>query len=505
MPVFPVNPGGPQLPLEGSPYPAVSAFREEVGTNQSRTLGMEMIQDATRWAEEPFVPQTWVQHDDAVAALKKQGYDTSDVPQNGMNGGALLERMNRASKLRQTEDDARRANLGVVSGTTAALAGGLGDPLNVVLAPLGGYGAAAVRAGVGARVALGAAEGAVFAGGNAEASAAYGKSQHYGDPDLTSADLMKTMLVGAATGGILNGAFGPRPVAGPGGGPVTLDMIDKLGERTAAYSKRTGIPIDEAVSPAGAVGRYQIMPSTALQYGATKEQIAAGLLRDPTFNKNIAQKIIDDLNAKFPNDPEAVAIAYNAGPGAARRFIRSGRDWSVLPAETRAYAARVAGMPVQARTQAASTAMSQATQDAAVDVQPAIDSAVRDTYKTNPFKIADEHADDVRRIETEAMQNVTKPDSLFTEDPEAAARLQQMEQVVPPEKPAQTTEAAIDPELAAHVTQDVQDAKAIAANLGDEKAAFEEPEPLMIDGMPAEDHQKAVEAALKCGLLKGGL
>lgn len=523
MPIYPVAPGGPTLPIEGSPYPEVSAVREAIGTARDQSLGATMLSHAFNSGSTQIVPQA-----DAINQLKAQNYDTTDVPTAGMTQGALLERMNRASQARQTQDDERRAGMGGVTRFSAGVVGGLGDPLNVVIAPIGGYSVTAVRAGLAGRVALGAVEGSAFSGANAEASNVYSHAVHLGDPDLTSADLMKNMMLGAAVGGVLNGAFGPRTVAHAGGGPVTLDMIDKLGERTSTYSKMTGVPVDDVVSKTGAVGRYQVEPGTAMQYGATQEQIDAGLLRDPTFNAKYAQKALDDLNKRFPNDPEAVAIGYEAGPGAAYRFIRSGRDYSVLGPNARAYAARVTGMPLKTRLDAAQTAAAQAASDSPVNVEPTIDQSMQETFKTNPFKIQDEHDEQVQSLETEAMQaSVPKQNSEFIGDPDIQQMLRLIDarpietqdadamkttapavdtepgQFTPAEKPQ------IDPQLQAHLANDEADAKSITARLGtpegeNEHALYQPPEPHMIDGMPAEDHQKAVEAAVRCGLMRGG-
>lgn len=89
-----------------------------------------------------------------------------------------------------------------------------------------------------------------------------------------------------------------------------------------------------AVSPKGAVGRNQIMPATAAQYGFDPTR-----LNDPSYNDMVARAIETDLNKRYGGDAEAVAVAYNAGPMAADRWLRSGRNDAVLPPETRAYLA----------------------------------------------------------------------------------------------------------------------------------------------------------------------
>lgn len=122
---------------------------------------------------------------------------------------------------------------------------------------------------------------------------------------------------------------------------ASVDKIDQLRkatvflENSAGYAKRHGIPINEVVSPAGAVGEHQIMPATAEQYGYDPMR-----LTDPAYNKEVATAIIADLNKRYPNDPVSVFIGYNAGPGRANQFIRSGRDFSTLPKETQDYVLR---------------------------------------------------------------------------------------------------------------------------------------------------------------------
>lgn len=89
---------------------------------------------------------------------------------------------------------------------------------------------------------------------------------------------------------------------------------------------------DDAVSPAGAIGRYQIMPDTARQYGFDPSR-----LQDPAYNELVARHILADLNNKFDGNVADMAVAYNAGPGTARAWIRGGRDFSTLPRETQKY------------------------------------------------------------------------------------------------------------------------------------------------------------------------
>jgi hypothetical protein len=88
---------------------------------------------------------------------------------------------------------------------------------------------------------------------------------------------------------------------------------------------------ETSVSSAGAIGRFQVMPSTGAKYLQPGED-----LRDPKVNERVGRAIIADLWNKY-RDAKAVMIAYNAGEGVADRWIASGKDDSILPHETRNY------------------------------------------------------------------------------------------------------------------------------------------------------------------------
>lgn len=94
---------------------------------------------------------------------------------------------------------------------------------------------------------------------------------------------------------------------------------------------------DESVSPAGAIGHWQIMPATARQYG-----FDPAMLHDREYNEKVATAILNDLAKRYVDkdgnpDVAAMAVAYNAGPGRADAWIRGGRVFSDLPIETQHY------------------------------------------------------------------------------------------------------------------------------------------------------------------------
>lgn len=76
---------------------------------------------------------------------------------------------------------------------------------------------------------------------------------------------------------------------------------------------------DQAVSPAGAIGRFQIMPGTARQYGFDPAKLG-----DPQYNEHVARTILSDLYRRFRGDEDAILTAYNAGPGVAAKLLTAG-------------------------------------------------------------------------------------------------------------------------------------------------------------------------------------
>ncbi len=92
-----------------------------------------------------------------------------------------------------------------------------------------------------------------------------------------------------------------------------------------------------AVSPAGAIGVFQLMPATA-----------AGLGVDPyNLEQNIdgGVRYLSQLLSQFGGDVQKALAAYNWGPGnLAKAIAANGSDWlSHLPAETSKYIAQITG------------------------------------------------------------------------------------------------------------------------------------------------------------------
>ena len=74
------------------------------------------------------------------------------------------------------------------------------------------------------------------------------------------------------------------------------------------YGEGGGVTSPTSVN--GAVGGWQIMPATFQQYAKPGEDI-----NNPKDNEAVGRRIVDDLKAKYPDDPARVAVGYFSGPG----------------------------------------------------------------------------------------------------------------------------------------------------------------------------------------------
>jgi soluble lytic murein transglycosylase-like protein len=105
-----------------------------------------------------------------------------------------------------------------------------------------------------------------------------------------------------------------------------------------------------AVSPKGAMGLMQVMPGTAAEIAGkvgdtnfptgAPENVIRAYMSNPHINKMYGEFYLREQLRDFANtrNPiETALVAYNAGPGTAKKWVESGYDDSTLPKETRDY------------------------------------------------------------------------------------------------------------------------------------------------------------------------
>lgn len=78
-----------------------------------------------------------------------------------------------------------------------------------------------------------------------------------------------------------------------------------------------------AVSPVGALGLTQLMPSTAkwLEPGTTRKQ-----LLEPRTNLRVGFRYLRRLIDSYEGDERLALLAYNRGPGTVNALLKKGRD-----------------------------------------------------------------------------------------------------------------------------------------------------------------------------------
>ena len=113
---------------------------------------------------------------------------------------------------------------------------------------------------------------------------------------------------------------------------VDLDLLKAVVATESAFNSR-------AVSPKGAVGLMQVMPTTATRYGvhASRGATVTARLKDPDLNIHTGARYLSDLLRLFGGQTELALAAYNAGEGAVARAGNKIPDYR----ETRYYVQRV--------------------------------------------------------------------------------------------------------------------------------------------------------------------
>jgi len=98
---------------------------------------------------------------------------------------------------------------------------------------------------------------------------------------------------------------GPPKVGEQTQGPTDVSAI-----KNAIFKQESGGNGGAPGSANGAVGGMQILPATFAQYAKPGEDI-----NNPSDNKAVGDRIVDDLAKKYNGDPARIAVGYFSGPG----------------------------------------------------------------------------------------------------------------------------------------------------------------------------------------------
>lgn len=101
---------------------------------------------------------------------------------------------------------------------------------------------------------------------------------------------------------------------------ASLEFSVELHLLKAVMAAESGFNPD-AISPKGAIGLMQVMPTTAQRYGLVgdKKKSLEQKLRDPKTNIRLGARYLSELAKMFPGQRDLVIASYNAGEGAVRQ------------------------------------------------------------------------------------------------------------------------------------------------------------------------------------------
>lgn len=116
---------------------------------------------------------------------------------------------------------------------------------------------------------------------------------------------------------------------------VDYDLLKAVVATESAFNSK-------AVSPKGAVGLMQLMPTTAQRYGVQSDRGAtiSAKLTDPDLNIQTGTRYLADLLRLFGGQTELALAAYNAGEGAVTRAGNRVPNYK----ETQIYVQKVMGV-----------------------------------------------------------------------------------------------------------------------------------------------------------------
>jgi hypothetical protein len=145
----------------------------------------------------------------------------------------------------------------------------------------------------------------------------------------------QTVLQYGGDGGAV-GQMSPQPAPAAAPDPSGGGIIPGIDTGAMHAVESRGNP--NAVSPKGAQGVAQVMPSTAADPGYG---VAPAKDNSPAELQRVGDQTLAAYTQHYGN-PVLGHIAYNMGPGNTDKWLASGGDFSKLPAETQTYLGRIA-------------------------------------------------------------------------------------------------------------------------------------------------------------------
>jgi hypothetical protein len=135
------------------------------------------------------------------------------------------------------------------------------------------------------------------------------------------------------------GKITPLDDPAPADAPPAGGTIDRITAQSESGNRDYGPGGGLLRSPAGAMGRMQVMPGTL---GRPGFGVRPGNMSDPNDIARVGHDYLGAMRSRYGGDPAKMWGAYNWGPGNLDNALSSfGDNWlSHAPAETRAYVLR---------------------------------------------------------------------------------------------------------------------------------------------------------------------
>lgn len=136
-----------------------------------------------------------------------------------------------------------------------------------------------------------------------------GRSVRLPDANLSADSVVASINASTAHGPVHDSLSAASQAYG-----VDLDLLKAVVATESAFNPK-------AVSPKGAVGLMQVMPTTATRYGvlAGRGATVSAKLKDPDLNIHTGARHLASLLRLFGGKTELALAAYNAGEGAVAR------------------------------------------------------------------------------------------------------------------------------------------------------------------------------------------
>lgn len=118
--------------------------------------------------------------------------------------------------------------------------------------------------------------------------------------------------------------------------PFAANALDKITLQSESGGQRFNSNGQLVTSPKGALGEWQVMPSTARDPGFG---LRPANPNNPDDLARLGREYRQTMHSRYGGDPAKMWGAYNAGPGTVDHLTsRYGNDWlNYASAETRSY------------------------------------------------------------------------------------------------------------------------------------------------------------------------